>query len=110
MGKDHDMDNLENQLNELLAQSDRVSAELKREIYLVERADAAIRYLRAAREKTAHEVAGLLAARAGEEPDFPHAKAVQDVRTSQDTPSSTPAPAPGDGDDINWPRVIARRS
>ena len=59
------MDNLEDQLNQLLAQSDRVSAELKREIYLVERADAAISYLRAAREKTAHEVAQLLSQRSG---------------------------------------------
>lgn len=67
--KDTQMDNLEDQLNELLSQSDRVSAELKREIYLVERADAAIRYLRAAREKTAHEVAGLLAQRAHQPPD-----------------------------------------
>ena len=51
---------LEDQLNELISQSDRVSAELNREIFLIGRADAAINYLRVVREQTAMQVAGLL--------------------------------------------------
>lgn len=98
------MDNLEDQLNELLAQSDRVSAELKREIYLVERADAAIRYLRAAREKTAHEVAGLLANRSSEPLD---SAAISDGSASpgDEEPSHT-SYGPYDP---RWPRVVSKR-
>ena len=51
---------LEDQLNELISQSDRVSAELNREIFLIGRADAAINYLRVVREQTAMQVAALL--------------------------------------------------
>jgi hypothetical protein len=54
------MKDLEDQLNELVAQSDRVSAELNREIFLIGRADAAINYLRVVREQTATQVAALL--------------------------------------------------
>jgi len=54
------MKDLEDQLNELVAQSDRVSAELNREIFLIGRADAAINYLRVVREQTAVQVAALL--------------------------------------------------
>lgn len=54
------MKDLEDQLNELVAQSDRVSAELNREIFLIGRADAAINYLRVVREQTAVQVAAML--------------------------------------------------
>jgi hypothetical protein len=54
------MKDLEDQLNELVAQSDRVSAELNREIFLIGRADAAINYLRVVREQTAVQVTALL--------------------------------------------------
>ena len=54
------MKNLEDQLNDLIAQSDRVSAELNRELYLIGRADAAISYLRLVREQTSQQVAALL--------------------------------------------------
>jgi len=54
------MKDLEDQLNELVAQSDRVSAELNREIFLIGRADAAINYLRVVREQTAVQLAALL--------------------------------------------------
>jgi len=60
--KDND---LEDQLNELISQSDRVAAELNREIFLIGRADAAINYLRVVREQTAMQVAGLLEQREG---------------------------------------------
>ena len=61
---DQDKD-LEDQLNELISQSDRVAAELNREIFLIGRADAAINYLRVVREQTAMQVAGLLEQREG---------------------------------------------
>jgi len=54
------MKDLEDQLNELVSQSDRVSAELNREIFLIGRADAAINYLRVVREQTAVQLAALL--------------------------------------------------
>ena len=54
------MKNLEDQLNDLIAQSYRVSAELNRELYLIGRADAAISYLRLVREQTSQQVAALL--------------------------------------------------
>lgn len=104
------MDNLEDQLNQLLSQSDRVSAELKREIYLVERADAAIRYLRAAREKTAHEVAGLLAQRSQEDPDI---ASLADVSTTPRASASANEiePNPFGPYDPHWPnRQNHRRS
>ncbi len=96
------MDNLEDQLNQLLAQSDRVSAELKREIYLVERADAAIRYLRAAREKTAHEVAGLLAQRP-REPRDPASLADVSTVTSGPTTGNDSEQNPFGPYDPHWP-------
>ena len=58
------MSNLEEQLNELIAQSDRVAAELNRELFLIGRADAAISYLRTVREQAAVQVAALLEQRA----------------------------------------------
>jgi hypothetical protein len=58
------MKSLEDQLNELIAESDRVSAELNRELFLIGRADAAITYLRVVREQTAVQVAALLEQRA----------------------------------------------
>jgi hypothetical protein len=58
------MKNLEDQLNDLIAQSDRVAAELNRELYLIGRADAAIRYLRLVREQASQQVAALLEQRA----------------------------------------------
>jgi hypothetical protein len=58
------MASLEDQLNELIAQSDRVAAELNRELFLIGRADAAISYLRLVREQTAMQVAALLEQRA----------------------------------------------
>ncbi len=58
------MKDLEEQLNDLIAQSDRVSAELNREVFLIGRADAAITYLRTVREQTAVQVAALLEQRA----------------------------------------------
>jgi hypothetical protein len=58
------MKNLEDQLNDLIAQGDRVSAELNRELYLIGRADAAISYLRLVREQTSQQVAALLEQRA----------------------------------------------
>ncbi|HXF54663.1 MAG TPA: hypothetical protein VNK52_11125 [Hyphomicrobiaceae bacterium] len=58
------MKSLEDQLNELIVQSDRVSAELNRELYLIGRADAAISYLRLVREQTSQQVAALLEQRA----------------------------------------------
>lgn len=102
------MDNLEDQLNQLLAQSDRVSAELKREIYLVERADAAIRYLRAAREKTAHEVAGLLAQRSHDVHDT--TAELAEVSTMDVTTADThdPRPAAYGPYDPNWPKSSNR--
>ena len=54
------MKDLEDQLNELVSQSDRISAELNREIFLIGRADAAINYLRVVREQTAVQLAALL--------------------------------------------------
>ncbi len=54
------MKDLETQLNDLIAQSDRVAAELNREVFLIGRADAAINYLRTVREQTAVQVAALL--------------------------------------------------
>jgi hypothetical protein len=54
------MKTLEDQLNDLIVQSDRVSAELNRELYLIGRADAAISYLRLVREQTSQQVAALL--------------------------------------------------
>lgn len=58
------MKDLEAQLNDLIAQSDRVAAELNREVFLIGRADAAINYLRTVREQTAVQVAALLEQRA----------------------------------------------
>jgi hypothetical protein len=58
------MKSLEDQLNELIAESDRVAAELNRELFLIGRADAAITYLRVVREQTAVQVAALLEQRA----------------------------------------------
>jgi hypothetical protein len=58
------MKTLEDQLNDLIVQSDRVSAELNRELYLIGRADAAISYLRLVREQTSQQVAALLEQRA----------------------------------------------
>ena len=58
------MKDLEEQLNDLIAQSDRVSAELNHEVFLIGRADAAINYLRTVREQTAVQVAALLEQRA----------------------------------------------
>lgn len=54
------MKDLEQQLNDLIKQSDRVAAELNREVFLIGRADAAINYLRTVREQTAVQVAALL--------------------------------------------------
>lgn len=54
------MKSLEEQLNHLIAESDRVAADLGRELYLIGRADAAISYLRNVREQTAVQVAALL--------------------------------------------------
>ncbi|HKZ95525.1 MAG TPA: hypothetical protein VJ045_00940, partial [Hyphomicrobiaceae bacterium] len=47
-----------------IAQSDRVAAELNRELFLIGRADAAISYLRTVREQAAVQVAALLEQRA----------------------------------------------
>lgn len=54
------MKSLEEQLNQLIAESDRVAADLNRELFLIGRADAAISYLRNVREQTAVQVAALL--------------------------------------------------
>ncbi len=58
------MKSLEEQLSELLAESDRVSAELHRELFLIGRANAAIGYLRDIRAETARRVESLLEQRA----------------------------------------------
>ena len=58
------MKSLEEQLSELLAESDRVSAELHRELFLIGRANDAIGYLRDIRAETARRVESLLEQRA----------------------------------------------
>ncbi len=111
-GKNTKMDNLEDQLNQLLAQSDRVSAELKREIYLVERADAAIRYLRDAREKTAHEVSALLAQRANDVPDdMPQVSVLPEISGQDRATTQAPAePQPFGPYNPKWPKIRRSRS
>ena len=51
---------LEEQLSEVIAESDRVAAELHRELLLIGRAHAAIGYLRSVREESARRVEVLL--------------------------------------------------
>jgi hypothetical protein len=60
------MKNLEQQLSEVLAESDRVAAELNRELFLIGRANAAIGYLRGIREDTARRIERLMIQRAAE--------------------------------------------
>lgn len=68
------MKSLEDQLNEVLAESDRIAAELNRELFLIGRANAAIDYLRGVRQQTARRVELLMEQRGPKAISPPHAR------------------------------------
>lgn len=66
------MKSLEEQLNDVLSESDRIAAELNRELFLIGRANAAIDYLRGVREQTARRVELLMEQRGQKAIAAPH--------------------------------------
>ncbi len=104
------MKQLEEQLSEVIAESDRVAAELHRELFLIGRAHAAIGYLRSVREESARRVEVLLEQRAQSliaPPPRPREAASMTQRPA--TPGAVQqAPQPQAGAygtyDPNWPQ------
>lgn len=91
---------LEEQLSQVIAESDRVAAELHRELFLIGRAHAAIDYLRSVREESARRVELLLEQRTA---------GVLAPPRPRETPSVTQQPQAEPGAygayDPRWPRT-----